>query len=60
MPHHDSLILTLVGGFVLAFIGGMAANRVKLSPLRRVTGATVAAAVAVSYTHLTLPTKRIV
>jgi len=33
MPHHDSLILTLVGGFVLAFICGMAANRVKLSPI---------------------------
>jgi CPA2 family monovalent cation:H+ antiporter-2 len=33
MPHHDSLILTLVGGFVLAFVCGMAANRVKLSPL---------------------------
>lgn len=33
MPHADSLILTLVGGFVLAFIFGMAANRLKLSPL---------------------------
>ena len=33
MPHHDSLILTLVGGFVLAFVFGMAANRLKLSPL---------------------------
>ncbi len=33
MPHADSLILTLVGGFVLAFVFGMAANRVKLSPL---------------------------
>jgi CPA2 family monovalent cation:H+ antiporter-2 len=33
MPHHDSLILTLVGGFVLAFVCGMAANRMKLSPL---------------------------
>ncbi len=33
MPHADSLILTLVGGFVLAFLLGMAANRLKLSPL---------------------------
>ncbi len=33
MPHADSLILTLVGGFVLAFILGMLANRLKLSPL---------------------------
>lgn len=33
MPHHDSLIITLVGGFVLAFILGMLANRLKLSPL---------------------------
>ena len=33
MPHADSLILTLVGGFVLAFVLGMAANRLRLSPL---------------------------
>jgi len=33
MPHADSLILTLVGGFVLAFVFGMLANRLKLSPL---------------------------
>lgn len=33
MPHTDSLIVTLVGGFVLAFVFGMLANRVKLSPL---------------------------
>lgn len=33
MPHADSLILILVGGFVLAFIFGMLANRLKLSPL---------------------------
>ena len=33
MAHADSLILTLVGGFVLAFVFGMAANRLKLSPL---------------------------
>lgn len=33
MPHADSLILTLVGGFVLAFVLGMLANRLKLSPL---------------------------
>lgn len=33
MPHADSLILTLVGGFVLAFVFGMIANRLKLSPL---------------------------
>src|SRR5688500_1426041 len=33
MPHHDKLILTLVGAFVLAFACGMAANRAKLSPL---------------------------
>lgn len=31
--HADSLILTLVGGFVLAFVFGMIANRMKLSPL---------------------------
>ncbi|MFN3558214.1 MAG: cation:proton antiporter [Brevundimonas sp.] len=31
--HADSLILTLVGGFVLAFVFGMLANRLKLSPL---------------------------
>ena len=33
MPRADSLILTLVGGFVLAFVFGMLANRLKLSPL---------------------------
>ncbi len=33
MPHADSLIITLVGGFVLAFVFGMLANRLKLSPL---------------------------
>ncbi|MGI4818033.1 MAG: cation:proton antiporter [Janthinobacterium lividum] len=33
MPHADSLIVTLVGGFVLAFVLGMLANRLKLSPL---------------------------
>ncbi|WP_297804653.1 cation:proton antiporter [uncultured Brevundimonas sp.] len=33
MPHADSLIITLVGGFVLAFVFGMLANRLRLSPL---------------------------
>ena len=33
MPHADSLITTLVAGFVLAFVFGMLANRLKLSPL---------------------------
>ncbi len=33
MPHADSLISTLVAGFVLAFVFGMLANRLKLSPL---------------------------
>ena len=33
MPHADSLISTLVAGFVLAFAFGMLANRLKLSPL---------------------------
>lgn len=33
MPHADSLILTLVAGFVLAFALGMAAHRAGLSPL---------------------------
>lgn len=33
MPHADSLILTLVAGFVLAFVFGMLANRLRLSPL---------------------------
>ncbi len=33
MPHADSLIMTLVGGFVLAFVLGMLANRLRLSPL---------------------------
>ncbi|MBU1325157.1 MAG: cation:proton antiporter [Alphaproteobacteria bacterium] len=33
MPHADTLISTLVGGFVLAFVFGMLANRLKLSPL---------------------------
>jgi CPA2 family monovalent cation:H+ antiporter-2 len=33
MPHADSLILTLVGAFVLAFLFGLAALRLKLSPL---------------------------
>ncbi|WP_300536691.1 cation:proton antiporter [Sphingosinicella sp.] len=31
--HHDNLILILVGGFVLAFLFGMLANRLKLSPI---------------------------
>lgn len=33
MPHADSLISTLVAAFVLAFVFGMIANRLKLSPL---------------------------
>ncbi len=33
MPHADSLISTLVAAFVLAFVFGMLANRLKLSPL---------------------------
>lgn len=33
MPHADSLISTLVAGFVLAFVFGMLANRLRLSPL---------------------------
>ncbi len=31
--HHDNLILILVAGFVLAFLFGMLANRLKLSPI---------------------------
>jgi CPA2 family monovalent cation:H+ antiporter-2 len=33
MPHSDTLILTLVGAFVLAFALGMLAHRLRLSPL---------------------------
>ena len=33
MPHHTSLIAILVAGFVLAFIFGSLAQRLKLSPL---------------------------
>jgi CPA2 family monovalent cation:H+ antiporter-2 len=33
MPHGDSLILTLVAAFVLAFLFGLAALRLRLSPL---------------------------
>jgi CPA2 family monovalent cation:H+ antiporter-2 len=33
MQHGDSLILTLVAAFVLAFLFGLAAHRLKLSPL---------------------------
>jgi len=33
MPYANNLILTLVAGFVLAFVFGMLANRLKLSPL---------------------------
>jgi len=33
MPHHTPLIATLVGGICLAFVFGMLAQRVKLSPL---------------------------
>ena len=47
MPHADSLILTLVGGFVLAFLFGMLANRLKLSPL---VGYLVAGVVVGPYT----------
>ena len=47
MPHADSLILTLVGGFVLAFVFGMLANRLKLSPL---VGYLVAGVVVGPYT----------
>ena len=32
MPHADSLILTLVGGFVLAFVFGMLANWLRSWP----------------------------
>src|SRR3546814_4476396 len=35
MPHHTSLIAMLVYGFVLAFIFGALANRLRLSPLVR-------------------------
>ena len=34
MPHHTSLIAMLVFGFVLAFVLGALANRLRLSPLR--------------------------
>jgi CPA2 family monovalent cation:H+ antiporter-2 len=47
MPHADSLILTLVGGFVLAFVFGMLAHRLKLSPL---VGYLVAGVVVGPYT----------
>lgn len=47
MPHADSLIITLVGGFVLAFVFGMLANRLKLSPL---VGYLVAGVVVGPYT----------
>jgi CPA2 family monovalent cation:H+ antiporter-2 len=47
MPHADNLILTLVGGFVLAFVFGMLANRLKLSPL---VGYLVAGVVVGPYT----------
>jgi len=40
MAHSNSLILTLVGGFVLAFIMGMVALRLRLSPPRRALRAT--------------------
>ena len=33
MPHHTSLIAMLVFGFVLAFVLGALANRLRLSPL---------------------------
>ena len=33
MPHHTSLILILTAGFVLAFVFGALANRLRLSPL---------------------------
>jgi hypothetical protein len=38
VSHADSLILTLVGGFVLAFLFGMLANRLKLSPSGGLSG----------------------
>jgi CPA2 family monovalent cation:H+ antiporter-2 len=47
MPHADSLISTLVAGFVLAFLFGMLANRLKLSPL---VGYLVAGVVVGPYT----------
>ncbi len=33
MPHHTPLIAMLVGGIVLAFVFGMIAQRLRLSPL---------------------------
>jgi monovalent cation:H+ antiporter-2, CPA2 family len=33
MPHHTSLIATMAAGLVLAFVLGMLANRIRLSPL---------------------------
>src|ERR687893_255058 len=33
MPHHTSLIATIVAGLVLAFIFGAVAHRLRLSPL---------------------------
>jgi len=47
MPHADNLISTLVAGFVLAFVFGMIANRLKLSPL---VGYLVAGVVVGPYT----------
>src|SRR3546814_14933466 len=47
MPHHTSLIAMLVYGFVLAFIFGALANRLRLSPL---VGYLLAGAVAGPFT----------
>ncbi len=47
MPHHTSLIAMLVAGFVLAFVLGALANRLRLSPL---VGYLLAGIVAGPYT----------
>lgn len=47
MPHNTSLIAILVGGFVLAFLFGMLAQRLRLSPL---VGYLVAGVVAGPFT----------
>ena len=47
MPHQTSLIVMLVGGFVLAFIFGLLAQRLRLSPL---VGYLVAGVVAGPFT----------
>mgnify|MGYP000833079608 CR=1 FL=1 len=53
MLHNVDLILTLAGGLSAALVLGFITQKLRMSPI---VGYLLAGIIAVSYTHLTLPT----